>query len=127
MITLDLDGFDRETELAIVVARSGLKPAEAGRIVDIVRDFRASREYAQRPTLRASIMIARIAASLSLRIAADEPRFAQTCLDVLASKLKPDADGLPDTGQRHLLIELINHFCVPSARIPARSHRGVAA
>lgn len=125
MITLDLDGFDRETELAIVAARSGLKPDDAARIVDIVRDFRASREYAQRPSLRASIMIARLAASQKLRVAADDAGFVQMCLDLLASKLKPGEDGLPDARQRQLLIQLIDHFCVPAAR-PARM-RGVAA
>ena len=126
MITLDLDSFDRETELAIVMARSGLKPLEAARIVDIVRDFRASREYAQRPTLRASIMIARIAAAQHLRVCADDPRFVQVCLDLLASKLKPGDDGLPDARQRQLLIQLIDHFCVPQ-RLGARLARGVAA
>ena len=118
MITLDMDGFEREIEVAIVAARSGLAPVEAARIVDIVRDFRASREYAQRPTLRASIMIARIAATRQARITADDPDFVQICLDVLASKLKPAKDGLPDPRQRQLLIQLIDHFCTP-ARVQA--------
>jgi gas vesicle protein GvpN len=127
MITLDLDGFDRDTEVAITAARSGLRPVDAARIVDFVRDFRASREYAERPTLRASIMIARIAAAQHLRVASDEPRFVQTCLDLLASKLKRDKDGLPDPMQRQLLIQLIQHFCEPVRPAGARSHRGVAA
>ncbi len=127
MITLDLEGFDRETEIAIAASRSGLKPAEAARIVDTVRDFRASRAYAHRPTLRASIMIARVAASLKLRIAANEPRFVQICLDVLASKLKPDRDGMPDTQSRQLLIQLIEHFCAVEPAPAGRAHRGVAA
>jgi hypothetical protein len=126
MITLDLDGFDRETELAIVVSRSGLRPAEAARIVDVVRDFRASREYAQRPTLRASIMIARLAVAQRVRVASDDPGFVQVCLDLLASKLKPGEDGLPDIRQRQLLIELIGHFCVPH-RLGANPPRGMAA
>ncbi len=113
MVTLDLDGFDRETEVAIVAGRSGLPPPQAARIVDVVRDFRVSREYAQRPTLRASIMIARIAAAQGLRASADEPGFVQLCLDVLASKLRPGRDGLPDPGQRQLLVRLIGHFCAP--------------
>lgn len=115
MITLDLDGFERETEIAIVASRSGLKAADAARVVDIVRDFRVSREYAQRPSLRASIMIARLAALQKLRASADDPRFVQVCLDVLGSKLKPDKDGLPDPKQRQLLIQLINHFCTKVA------------
>ena len=125
MITLDLDVFARDTEIDIVGARSGLRPVDAGRVVDIVRDFRVSREYAQRPTLRASIMIACIAAQQQLRISADDPGFVQVCLDVLASKLKPDKDGLPDPRQRALLIQLIDHFCVPG-HAPAARGAGVA-
>jgi hypothetical protein len=127
MITLDLDGFERETEVAIVAARSSLKPVEAARIVDIVRDFRVSREYAQRPSLRASIMIARVAAAQKLRVSTEEPRFVQVCLDVLASKLKPDKDGLPDPKQRQLLTQLIDHFCAPPSSLAAIVSRGAAA
>jgi gas vesicle protein GvpN len=127
MITLDLDGFSRDTEVAIVAGRSGLKPAEAGCIVDIVRDFRVSREYAQRPTLRASLMIARIAATAKMRVSGDDPRFVQVCLDVLASKLKPDKEGLPNPRQLQLLTQLIDHFCLPAISLPARAQRGAAA
>ena len=127
MITLDLEGFDRETEIAIAAQRSGLKPADCARIVDTVRDFRASRAYAHRPTLRASIMIARVAASMKLRVAANEPRFVQLCLDVLASKLKPDREGLPDAQSRQLLVQLIDHFCAAEPSQVARAQRGVAA
>ena len=131
MITLDLEDFDRETELAIVAQRSGLKPAEAACIVDIVRDFRASREYAQRPTVRASIMIGCLAAAQRVRIAADDRHFVQICLDLLSSKLKPGEDGLPDAGHRALLTKLIDHFCVPRPasvpRLSVRNPRGVAA
>ncbi|HEX2940967.1 MAG TPA: gas vesicle protein GvpN [Rhodopila sp.] len=117
MITIDVDAFDRDAEVAIVVARSGLKTEEAGRVVDIVRDFRMSREYAQRPTLRASIMIAHIAALQNLRLSADEPRFVELCLDVLASKLKPGSDGRPDPRQSQSLVELISHFCSETIRV----------
>jgi gas vesicle protein GvpN len=131
MITLDLDGFDRQTEIDIVVARSGLDRANGGRVVDIVRDFRASREYAQRPTLRASLMLANLAAAQQFRISNDDPRFVQLCLDVLGAKLKPAEDGLPDPRHRRLLIQLIDHFCAPAppvgGRPGARTQRGAAA
>ncbi len=127
MITLDLDGFDRETEVAIVASRAGLAPADCAKIVDVVRDFRASRAYAQRPTLRASIMLARLCAAQKLRVSADDPHFMQLCMDLLASKLKPGEDGLPDARHCGLLVQLVNHFCVPPPRAAGRAHRGVAA
>lgn len=119
MITLDLDGFDRDTEVAIAAARSGLPVDKAACIVGMVRDFRRSGEYAQRPTLRASIMIARLAARQGLAIDAADPRFMQVCIDVLGSRVKPGADGLPDPRHRQMLIKLIQHFCSPSNAMAA--------
>jgi gas vesicle protein GvpN len=124
MVTIDLDGFDRTAEIAIVRQRSGLQAAEAARIVDVVRDFRASREYAQRPTLRAALMIAELAARSGMRIGSDDARFVQLCLDILGAKLKPSADGLPHPQQRALLQKLIDHFCPPAS--PGRAARGTA-
>jgi gas vesicle protein GvpN len=120
MITLDLDCFDNETEVAIAAARSGLPADQAARIVDVVRDFRHSGEYAQRPTMRASIMIARMAAQQGMRIAADDPAFVQLCLDLLGSRVKPGPRGLPDARHQQMLVKLIQHFCGPPA--PVRSY-----
>jgi nitric oxide reductase NorQ protein len=111
MVTIDLEGFDRNGEIAIVRRRSGLGATDAARIVDVVRDFRASREYTQRPTVRAALMIAELAARAGMRISGDDPRFVQLCLDILGAKLKPAADGLPQPEQRALLRKLIDHFC----------------
>lgn len=126
MITIEVDGFDRETEIAITMARSGVSELEASRVVDMVRDFRRSREWTQRPTLRASIMIARLAARLGIRVAADEPRFVQLCLDLLASRTKPGPGGVPDPRQRQMLIRLIEHFCGDAPQ-PVAGRRGLAA
>ena len=59
---IDLDHFDRETEIAITAARSGLSPEQAANIVDVVRDYRDSGEYDQTPTVRAATMIAQVTA-----------------------------------------------------------------
>jgi len=127
MITIEVDGFDRETEIAITVARSGVSERDAARVVDMVRDFRRSREWTQRPTLRASIMIARLATRLDYRIAADDPRFVQLCLDLLASRTKPAPGGVPDPRQRQMLVRLIEHFCGEEQPQAAPGRRGLAA
>lgn len=114
MITIDVDCFDRETEVAIAAARSGLAAGDAARIVDMVRDFRRSGEFTQRPSLRAGLMIGRMAAQHGMRVAADDARFVAVCLDVLGSRLKPGADGLPDPTHRQMLMRLVQHFCPPT-------------
>jgi len=111
MVTIDLDGFDRETEVAIAAARSGLDAEGAGRIVDLVRDFRRSREWTRRPTLRASVMIARLARAQGLPVSSADERFVELCLDVLGSRVKPGSGGVPDPRHRQMLVQLVAHYC----------------
>ncbi len=127
MITIDLEGFSREAEIDIVTSRTGVTVQDAACVVDIVRDFRASREYTQRPTFRAAVMIAQLMASQSVRAESEDTRFTQLCVDVLASKLKPGPDGLPQTSHIKLLHKLINHFCGAAPRGHARMPVGGVA
>ena len=63
MITLPLDHYDRETEIAIAASKSGLDMARASRVVDLVRLCRSEGDDPHHPTLRASIAIARVLAA----------------------------------------------------------------
>lgn len=58
MVTINLDFFDRETEIAITEAKSGISRREAERVVSIVRELRESRKCEFAPTVRGCIMIA---------------------------------------------------------------------
>ena len=112
LVTMDLDFYDRETEINITAARSGLPPEEAAKIVDLVRDFRASGEYDQTPTLRSGIMIAKVSAMQGLQPSAQNPRFVHTCLDLLESKTaftSQSRERRPQ--QRKMLLSLIEHHC----------------
>jgi gas vesicle protein GvpN len=110
LVTMDLDYYDRETEIAITEARSGLPREEVARIVDVVRDFRASGEYDQTPTLRACIMIARVTAMQGVHPSAEDARFVSTCLDVLESKTAFTSRARERRAQqRKMLLSLIEH------------------
>jgi len=112
LVTMDLDYYDRETEINITAARSGLPPEEVERIVDVVRDFRASGEWDQAPTMRACIMIARVATQQNLRLSKDDPRFTSICLDVLESKTAFTSQARERRAQqRKMLLSLIEHYC----------------
>jgi gas vesicle protein GvpN len=82
MITIELDYYDRDTEVAITQARAGADRATAEKIVDLVRQVRAG-GGTQQPTLRASIMIARIVRHMDAPSAFADPLFPEMCLDVL--------------------------------------------
>ncbi len=83
VITLYLDHYDRDTEVAIVVSRAEVEPALAQPIVDIVRTLRAENEGV-RPTVRAAISIARAVSVAKAKVAADDPVFRWACRDILS-------------------------------------------
>jgi len=55
LITINLGHYDRETEIQITQAKSGLPRADAEKIVDIVRELRGMGVNNHRPTIRACI------------------------------------------------------------------------
>jgi gas vesicle protein GvpN len=82
MITIELDYHDRDTEVAITRARADVDQDTAEQIVDLVRRVRTA-GTTDRPTLRASIMIARIARQRGAPFSTGDPAFVDTCIDVL--------------------------------------------
>ena len=83
LITIKVDYFDRDTEVQITRARSGISAEEAGVIVDIVRGIRKLGVTKQGPSLRASIMIARVTAQQGAHARHGDLVFAEVCRDVL--------------------------------------------
>jgi len=87
MITMDLDYFDYDTEVAITQAKSKLSKQHAEIIVNIVRGLRESGKCEFAPTVRGCIMIAK-----TLKVQDITPlrnangAFMQMCQDILASE-----------------------------------------
>src|SRR3972149_1418992 len=74
LITITLGHYDRATEIAVTVAKSGVPEADAEAIVDIVRELRGVGVNNHRPTIRACIAIGRILAHRRARAPARAPR-----------------------------------------------------
>ncbi len=121
MITIRLNPPDRNTELAITKAKSGLSEREAGYVVDIVRELRGNNENKSQPTLRAGIAIAKILASGSGKARAGDMLFHHICYDVLSmetAKVRHDGRSL-----YHELIDgVIRQVCPPTTADRARPH-----
>lgn len=100
LITLNLGNFDRETEIQIGMAKSGLARVDAEVIVDIVRELRGTGVNNHRPTIRATIVIARILAHREARARLEDEVFQWVCHDVLTTETaKVTRDGqslMPD-------------------------------
>lgn len=85
MITIDLNHFDYETEVAITQAKSLMSRVHSEKIVNIVRGLRDSGKCEFSPTVRGCIMIAKTLKVLEME-PSKSPRFAQLCQDILASE-----------------------------------------
>jgi nitric oxide reductase NorQ protein len=97
LITIPLEHYNRETEIEITVARSGIDRADAEVIVDLVRELRRAGASRSRPTIRACIAIARVLALRQAHASSDEPVFRWVCRDVLGSenaKVTHDGRGI---------------------------------
>ncbi len=86
LITLYLDLYDRETEIAIGVLKSGLTKESVARVVDLVRALR-QRIGKPGPSVRSIIRICRLAAYAGAPIDGRSPTFVQICQDVLSFDL----------------------------------------
>ncbi len=115
MITINLSHYDRDTEIAITQAKSGISQQDAEKIVDIVRDFRQTKYYQFTPTVRACIMIGKVLSLCQGHATAEDENFTQACLDVLGAEA--DTTGtIPATDSkkpniRETVLTLIRKHC----------------
>jgi gas vesicle protein GvpN len=85
LITIQMGNFDRETEIEVAMAQSGVSREDAGTSVDIVNELRGTGVNNHRPTVRATIAIARILVHRKARATINDPVFQWVCHDVLTT------------------------------------------
>jgi len=111
MVTLDLDHFDEETEVAITAARSGLGRRDAAKIVRVVRALRESGACEYAPTIRGPIMIAKTLKVLQGSVDAGNGGFRSLCLDILASETSRVGSKAHSAKVRELVGKLVDQHC----------------
>ncbi|MEA1964201.1 MAG: gas vesicle protein GvpN [Candidatus Aerophobetes bacterium] len=111
MITMDLDHFDRETEIAITKAKSGLSKRNAEKIVSIVRDLRESGICEFTPTIRGCIMIAKTLKIQDGSVSTNNKIFREICQDILASETTRVGSKTNQAKVKNLVKDLINKYC----------------
>jgi len=110
LITIVIGHFDRDTEIRITMAKSGLDPEDSTTIVDVVRELRDVGGSHRRPTIRAGIAISRILARLGGHARMDDPAFLRVCRDVLnTDTAKVTREGRPLIS--NVLDEAIRRVC----------------
>ena len=113
MVTMDLDHYDEETEVAITVAKSGQAESDAASIVRIVRDLRDSDAIEFAPTVRGAVMIAKAIKVRKGAVARDNSIFRQTCVDILSSETSRVGSCAHRTKAAKAISKLIDKHCPP--------------
>jgi gas vesicle protein GvpN len=112
MVTILLNGFDRDTEAGITQAHSGLQLAEVERIVALVRAFRDAGLKTSSASVRPAILISRILRVRGGHANAENAVFVQTCRDVLLSQARRTGATVPEDQQNEqTLLRLIQEIC----------------
>jgi len=111
MVTLDLDHFDEETEVAITEVKSGLPRKDAEKIVRIVRGLRESGACEYAPTVRGCLMIGKTLKVLNGWVDANNNIFRQLCVDILASETSRVGSKTQASKVKEVVNNLIDQHC----------------
>ncbi|MBI1953441.1 MAG: gas vesicle protein GvpN [Candidatus Omnitrophica bacterium] len=115
LVTIELFHYDEETEIAITMSRTKLTRPEAAKIVKLVRAIRQKGPSKASPTIRACIIIGKVAKLRKARIDRRDERFREICGDVLASTNHAGRNGSglkQKLGQSRQLVErLLRRHC----------------
>jgi nitric oxide reductase NorQ protein len=106
LITICLDACDKETEIEILMKKTGLQQKEAYEVVRLVSNLR-TKGSGYSPSLRASLMIAAIAKKANIAIFSEDPSYQALCMDVLIRPMNQLLPKLPLVKVRELILKEI--------------------
>ncbi|MBU4483731.1 MAG: gas vesicle protein GvpN [Actinobacteria bacterium] len=108
MITIKLSHYDRDTEVAIASAKSGIPSSDAEKVVDIIRALRDQDKNGDIPTIRAGIMIGKVMRLSGSNASSSDEGFVQCCLDILDSETDSVDRKIDIKGK---ILDLIKEIC----------------
>jgi len=111
MVTMDLDYFDRKTEIAITQTKSGLSNEDAGKIVNIVREMRKGNPCEFPPTVRSCITLAKAVGINKRKVSATDSIFKGLAQDVLVSQTTRSPWSSKRKEIKELVRGLIKKYC----------------
>ncbi|MDA2926046.1 gas vesicle protein GvpN [Acidobacteria bacterium AH-259-G07] len=111
MITMDLTHFDRETEMEITQAKTGLSRDGSEKLIDIVRGLRESGKCEYAPTIRGPMMIGKTLRVRGGGISKDDPVFRETALEILTSETSRVGSRSHQAKIQEVLNTLIDKHC----------------
>jgi nitric oxide reductase NorQ protein len=120
MVTLDLDHYDRDTEVQIIAVKSGVSTEDAEKIVNIAMGLRLLSSSGNLPTIRGCIMVAKsVKRYKNAKIDKESIVFRNICHDVLTAEIARNEDREKRDTINKTLDVLIDRYCIE------RAHGGI--
>jgi gas vesicle protein GvpN len=123
LITINLGHFDRDTEIQITMAKSGIPRPDAETLVDIARELRGVGVNNHRPTIRACIAIARILVRRGGKARWNDPVFQWVTRDILSQDTAKVTRG-GESLMPKKVDEVIQKVCGPARKRTAMGLSG---
>lgn len=82
MITIDMDNLDEDTEMKIIMSKSGIGLNDASKIMHLSRYIKNKLNNTSYASIRSSIMLAKVINSVKIKVSASNPIFKQICKDI---------------------------------------------
>ncbi|OMP65927.1 gas vesicle protein GvpN [Domibacillus epiphyticus] len=113
LITIFIDHKDRDREAAIVSEKVDLDKSYATAITTLVAELRKECKVDSGPSLRASLMIAKLAAEESIPIEGSDSTFQRLCIDILGHQVSRCIESdEPIKTAENLIIKACNNMKV---------------
>jgi nitric oxide reductase NorQ protein len=114
MVTLDLEHYDRTTEVKIIAVKSRLPLEDAERIIDVARGLRNAGSSGYLPSIRGCIMVAKsVKRSKTAEVKHTSRAFRNICSDVFIAEMERNANRAQRAAHLKLLDALIDRHCGP--------------
>lgn len=81
MVTVNLEHWDRETEIKITIGQSGVSQEDATKIVNLVRAYRSKINPVI--SIRSDIMLGKVVRQMNLSVSYKDPLFIKVCKDII--------------------------------------------
>jgi gas vesicle protein GvpN len=123
LITIHMDHYDRQTEVAITASSGGVEQGMAEQIVELVHHVRKRGLGGQHPSIRAAVMIAKVLSSQGLSCDPAHPLVVSTCRDVLhLDRRGGKAEGVISPEELPAMLQAIwGNTAAGRARVPRPS------
>ena len=93
LITIFVDHKDSDREAAIVSEKAEIDKRQAAAVTSLVAELRKVCKGDSGPSLRASLMIAKLAVMQQIPIEGSDPAFQRLCLDILGHQISRCTEG----------------------------------